>query len=269
MRLRRDGLLILGLLTAVCLLGGVVIGIGTGRFAQAAPSASPTAEPATPTPVLPPSLALAGTQRSLLIVGVSDAGAAAPSIEGCWVVTFSPGDGTFYVLSFPTDAKFQLSSLPNSRTLSDIYIQDMQQQLGYRFMRDAIQSRFPALNIRTEITLDRNDVTDLVSKVGGLSLGGRTLAGAGLLAAYDSAAPQGMAARMDFQHQVFEKLFNALADEHWTPSSLFIYLAQAPHALRAEDSGEFNNFAATAPPLLNGQLSWTVYTPELETATTP
>ena len=269
MRMRRDSLLILGLLTAVCLLGGVVFGIGTGRFALAAPSASPTARPATPTPELAPALASPGIQRSLLIVGVSDAGAPAPTLEGCWVVTFSPGDSTIYVLSFPTDAKFQLTSLPNAHTLSDIYTQDMQQQLGYRFTRDAIQSRFPALNIRTEITLDRNDLSDLASKVGGLSLGGRTLAGSALLAAYDAAAAQGMAARMEFQHQAFETLYNALADQHWTPASLFVYVAQAPHALRAEDNLEFNNFAAAAPPLLNGQLSWSVYTPELENATSP
>src|SRR5713226_10776248 len=117
MRLRRDSLLILGLLTAVCLLGGVVIGIWTGKFAVVAPSASPTIIPATPTPVPPPSAASPGTQRSLLVVGVSDAGAPAPTLEGCWVVSFSPGDSTIYVVSFPTDAKFQLSSLPNSRTL--------------------------------------------------------------------------------------------------------------------------------------------------------
>src|SRR5690606_12169968 len=132
MGIPRQSLLFLSLLTAFCLLGGVVIGIATGEWGQPRrprPSATPTAllvavasEPLgtpSPTPIITP-----GPQKSILIIGVSSAAPSQAALEGCWVLTFTPGVPHYYLLGFPPTARFHVASLASQETLGDIFAED-------------------------------------------------------------------------------------------------------------------------------------------------
>jgi hypothetical protein len=270
MHLRRESLLVLALATTVCLLVGMIAGIQGNKVIMPGPlEGTFTAARTTVTvaPFVQPTSS--GRQMAVLIVGVTDASAPQPKFEGCWIVAFTPGINQYYVLSFPPGARFQLPSLGSNQTLTDIYNQDVQQEVGYRFMRDAIQSVFPGMTIQAEVTLDRGAMADLASKVGGVPIGGQVLRGNSLSVAYDAQSFNGAAARMEFQRQAFQALFQALADQHWSPSSVADYLEQVPHAVSGEDRAFLTQLATSAPPLQNSELTWTVVGGEHQAAAAP
>ena len=279
MGLRRDSLLVLGLFTTLCLLTGLIIGIQSNKLTvgalvasptaprNAAPGATATDAAFTPAPLLQP--IVSGRQMAVLIVGVTDANDLQPKFEGCWIIAFTPGIYKYYVLGFPPESKFQITSLGSNTTLADIYSQDVQQEVGYRFMRDAIQSVVPALTIQAEVTLDRAALADLASKVGSVPVGGQELLGSRLAAAYDTQSFNGIAARMEFQHQAFAALFQALADQHWTPGSVARYLEMVPRAVRVEDLPALLQLADSAPPLQNSELTWIAAGANHDRATVP
>jgi hypothetical protein len=261
-RLRRDSLLVLGLMIAVCLLGGLVFGVATGKWAHTGIGATPTSIRTQSTLIPIDQLAVSGEQKSLLIVGVEDASASQPVLEGCWVLSYRPGINEYYFLSFPPDTNFHLASLGKSQTLAEIYAWDLSLQLGFRFMGDAIESRFPPLKPQAEVIIDRLAVAELVTRAGGLSLQGNLLDGAQILDRY---AAQGTSERMAFQETVVLALFKRLGENNWTPDALTLFFQQWPgsHAM------QLDSFAAGAPALADSGVHWTVYTPDLETSTAP
>lgn len=277
--MRRDSLLLLGLLTTICLVAGLVLGIGSGKMVVSPPSASPTAPRATPAgPRLQPATPAAASilqptfstrQMALLIIGLADKNAAQPKFEGCWIVAYSPGISRYYVIGFPPEARFRATNRDPEQPLADIYAQGISQQLGYVFVRDAIQSVFTAMTVQTVVTLDRSDLADLTTKVGGVSLNGQLLAGSGLAAAYDTQTFNGAVARMAFQQQAFQLLFQSLADQQWSPGSLAAYLLQLPGAVQPADAAALNEMIASAPALQNSELTWTVVGGAHETAAVP
>jgi hypothetical protein len=203
-----------------------------------------------------------GAQKSLLIVGVDDATATHPVMEGCWVLSFRPGIHEYYFLSFPPDANFQLASLGNKQTLAEIYALDLNLQLGFRFMRDAIESRAPAFDLTAEVMIDRQAVAELITRSGGLSLQGNLLDGGQILADYTARDPS---ERIAFQETVVLALFKRLGENNWTPEALTQFFQQSPSSRAVQ----LDTFAADAPPLSDSGIHWTVYTPELETSNTP
>lgn len=277
--MRRDSLLLLGLFTTVCLIVGLIAGIESGKIAGNGRQASPTAPRANQTggsthsPTSTPALNLQPTfsarQMAIMIVGVADVNAPQPKFEGCWIIAFSPGISQYYVLVFPPEARFNLASLGNNQTLADIFTQDVQQAAGYRFMRDAVQTVFPAMTVQAAVTVDRGDLADLASKMGGISIEGQLLLDGSLAAAYDTQSFNGTAARMEFQRRAFEALFKALTDQHWSPVSVAWYLQQLPNAVRPEDAAALSELANSAPALQGSELTWTVVGGVHETATVP
>jgi hypothetical protein len=260
MRLRRDSLLLLGLMIAVCLLGGLVFGVATGRWAHA--GAAPTSVRAPSTPIPLDQTAGSSDQKALLIVGVDDASAAKPVLEGCWVLSYRPGIQQYYFSSISPESTFRLISLGKSQTLAEIYTLDLKQQLGFRFMRDAIETRFPGFKPQAEVVIDRQAVAELITRAGGLSLQGNLLDGAQVLAMYIA---QGPADRMTFQETVVLSLFQRLAENNWTPAALADYFEERPGSRAAQ----LDSFAAGAPDLTESGINWTAYTPDLETSSTP
>src|SRR5689334_16351040 len=146
MRVPRESLLFLGLMVALCALGGVVFGIATGKFVtQGVPRASATPLlvstttasnaglilEATATPTMLGVAAVAatpsppGVQKSIILIGVNDAQSPNPTLEGVWVITFQPGINEYYVISFPPSATFYLPSLSGSLTMRDIFAEDL------------------------------------------------------------------------------------------------------------------------------------------------
>ncbi len=277
MRLPRQSLLLLLLLTSLCLLIGVVLGLGSEPLAVRAPVASPTTPRTTPSRAAPqpgvgtgaPILQSTNRQMAFLIVGVDDASVLQPKLEGCWLIAFSAGVNQYYVLNIPREARFQVASLGSSQPLSEVYVQDVQQEVGYRFMRDAVRSVFPAMTIQAVVTVDRSDAADLTTKLGGVTVGGQLLEGPALAAAYDTAAFGGPAARASFQQQAFQAIFHALGDQHWTPASVAVYLEQLPHAVSANDAATLNQLAGNAPSLQASELKWTVVGSDRKTAPAP
>ena len=277
--MRRDSLLLLGLLTTICLVAGLVLGIGSGRLAVSPPVASRTApRPAqasptiqSTTPAAAPNLqpTVSTRQMALLIIGVADKNAAQPKLEGCWIVAYNPGISHYYVIGFLPEAQFRVSDHDPEQPLADIYAQGVQQQLGNVFVRDAIQTDYRALTVQAVVTLDRSNLADLTTKVGGVTLDGQLLLGSSLAAAYDTQSFNGTAARIAFQRIAFEALFQALADQQWSPGSLAAYLLQLPGAVEPADAAALNDMVAGAPALQNSELTWTVAGGAHETGATP
>ena len=265
--MRRDSLLLLGLLTTVCMIAGVVGGIQSGRIfggpLQASPTApigsvaGPSAQTATPLPASNLQPTVSTQQMALLVIGISNRDTAHLKFEGCWIVAFSPGINKYYVAAFPPEASFRLNGAGPEQTLAEIYAEGVQQDLGYVFVRDAIQSVLTAMSIQAGVTLDRSDVASWTANLGGISVGTRLLLGTSLVTAYDTESLNGTAARLDFQKRAIQALFQALGERHWTPDSVAVYLEQLPHAVRPEDIASLNNLAHSAPALQNSELIWT------------
>lgn len=273
MRPPRESLLLLGLLTGVCLFAGMVAGISTGIFV-APPLATPTAVPA-PTNTMAPLPAAAvslepGTQKSLLLLGVTEAGAPASPLEVCWVVTFVAGAPEYYVVAFPPSASLYVPSLQGANTLSKIHAEDMRLQLDHNFVRDAVQTRFSGLTIQATVTLDRGDVSALVTELGGLPVENQVLLGPALLQVYDGWPAASELDRLQYQHQLLRQLFALVAQRNWTPGDLVDHLSALP-GLSDDPSmlSALRAFAQGAPPLNPDSLIWHAYGPELEAASAP
>ncbi|MEP7359788.1 MAG: hypothetical protein ABI847_21230, partial [Anaerolineales bacterium] len=225
----------------------------------------PTPIPPTATPTSLPQSAVAGEQKSILIVGVDDASAAQPVFEGCWVLSYRAGLPQYYFSSFPPDSSFFLVSVGMTQTLTQIYALDLKQELGFRLMREAIESRFPALKPQAEVVIDRRALADLVTQTGSLLIQGQSLSGPELLDNYSAQAALGTAERMSFQEMAVRALFSRLAESSWTPAGLAIYFQQQPGSRAIQ----LESFAAGAPALGTAGVNWTVYTPEQETSGAP
>lgn len=259
-------------MTAVCLAAGLLFGIASGEFAKprtAVPTvrlAMLTATPAAPTG----SAVIPGTQKSLLLVGVSDTNQPGANLEALWVITFRPGVAEYYILAFPPSATFVLPSLAGSHSLAQIHAEDVRLQLNHNFLRDAIQSRFPALAIQAAVTLDRRDAADLVDQLGGLPMNNQTLSGAALLQAYDSWPANSDMERVQYQGDIMLHLFAQAAQRQWAANDLLQAVTQLPRvSAEADTVTALQAFAHNAPPLEADGLVWRVYSPEMEAATTP
>lgn len=273
MRPPRESLLLLGLLTAFCLTGGVIAGIATGVFV-ATPQATPTVTlaPATVTPAAPEVTVSVtpGPQKTLLLIGVTDGYAPEPVLETCWVITFRSGVPDYYVLAVPPSAVFDVASLDGPRTLTQIHAEDLRLQLDHNFVRDAIEARFPAFTIQTDLTLDRSDLSALVGQLGGLTLDNRLLTGPALLQTYDTWPAASDLERLDLQGDILEHLFALLAQRAWSAADLVAFATQLPRIQAdAATVAELQAFAEGAPPLSPNSLVWRRFGPEMEAATVP
>jgi hypothetical protein len=271
MRVRRESLLLLGVLTAVCALAGIVAGIATGALVESTPIIPPTSEFGVIQPAAKPTLAptpsivtpsAPGEQWALLIIGVDDLNAAQPRFEGCWILTYKTGDTNYYAVSFPPDADYTVSGLDGTRTLAQVFAEDQRQQRGYAFMRDAIRGRFPAFQVDAELVLDRSDLAGLVTGVGGLTFAGQLQTSADLFHAYDNFAVTDEAARLTYQQQAFEALFGALRLQAWTAPQLADHLTQLPQ-LQTDTvrAAALAAYAAEAPAFADSTLNWTTLAP--------
>jgi|SRR5579859_2343400 len=277
--MRRDSLLLLGILTTLCMIGGVVGGIQTGNIvlgparasttALRRPLTSPTPPPTTPVTASNLQPTAISRQMAMLVIGISDKDSAQPRFEGAWIIAFSPGINKYYILGFPPEAHFQINGLGAELPLADIYAQGAQQDLGFLFVRDSIIAVFTGMSVQAVVTLDRGDLASLVANLGGISVGSQLLTGSSLPTAFDTAALNGPATRMAFEGQALQALFQDLSAQHWTPASLAVYLQQLPRAVRPEDIAALTDLAHSAPALQDSELIWTVAGGIHDAATAP
>jgi hypothetical protein len=267
MRAPRESLLFLFLMTAVCLAAGVVFGIGTGQFVQP-PKASATPGQLMATGTAAPAVSVSvtpGLQKSLLLIGVTDANAASTSLEVCWIITFRPGLPEYYVLAFPPSARFELASLHGQRTLSEIHAEDLRLQLDHNFVRDAVQSRFPAFTIQADVTLDRSDLSALIGQLGGLPMHNQVLTGPSVLQTYDNWPAASDLDRLRLQGDILHQLFALLGQRQWSVGDLVTFVTQIPRvSADPETVSSLENFARGAPPVAGASLVWREFGPEME-----
>ena len=273
MRPPRESLLLLGMMTAACLTAGLVFGIATGGFLSF-PEATPTATQAPAATRLPsPDITVSvtpGLQKTLLLLGVTDATVPSTTLEACWVITFRSGVPEYYVVAIPPSATFNLPSLDGPRTLSQIHAEDVRLQLDHNFVRDAVQTRFPGLAIQAEIVLDRSDLAALVSELGGLTINNQQLNGPMLLAAYDTWPAASDLDRLEYQGDILHHLFALLAERQWTAAHLVDFMARQPRFSGDPATvGDLQFFVQDAPPVAGASLIWRPYGPELEAASLP
>jgi hypothetical protein len=236
--------------------------------------ATPTSGPLpTPTAISAPDVlesVTPGPQKSLLLLGVTDAYAPEANLEACWVITFRSGVPQYYVLAFPLSASFSLPSLDGPRTLSQIHAEDIRLQLDHKFVREAIEARFDGLTLNAALVLDRSDLSALVGQLGGVPMNNQVLTGPALLEAYDAWPASTDLDRLGAQGDVLQRLFGLLVQRRWSAADLVTYAASIPR-LAADEStvSALRAFAEGAPPLADNGLVWRTYGPELEAATAP
>jgi hypothetical protein len=273
MRPPRESLLLLGLMTAACLTAGLVFGIATGQFVS--PPQATATHTVAPAPTTQPSADVTvsvtpGIQITLLLLGVTDAYAPTTNLEACWVISFRTGVPEYYVTAFPPSAIFTVPGLDGPRTLSQIHAEDVRLQLDHKFVRDAVQTRFPGFILQSEVVLDRSDLAALISQLGGVNINNQMLTGPMLLATYDSWPAASDLDRLQYQGDILQRLFSLLAERQWTAADLVDFVAQLPR-INADPAtvSELQSLVQGAPPVAGASLIWRPYGPELEAAGLP
>ena len=218
MRTPRDSLLILGLLTVGCLLLGVVAGVAMGK--QIPNVADPqTADPHRP--IEATSLALTqAAQLSVLLIGVDSLNTSQPKLEACWVVTFQPGTGQYYVLGFSPETQVNLPGEATPQPLATIYALDHQIGRGDVFTRDALRVISPGLSFQAEVMFDRLMLSQAIDMLGGITLHDQWLNGQSLLALYDALPPNQPTDHLMFQQQALSAIVEAAKKQTWTPEAM-------------------------------------------------
>jgi len=245
MRTPRDSLLILGLLTVGCLLLGVVAGVALGK------QIPNVADPQTTDlhrPIAATSLALTqAAQLSILLIGVDAINASQPKLEACWVITFQPGTGQYYVLGFSPEAQINLPGEATPQPLATIYTLDHQIGRGEVFTRDALRVISPGLSFQAEMMFDRFMLSQTIDMLGGITLHNQRLNGQSLLALYDTLPSDHPTERLMFQQQALIALVETAKKQTWTPETMspFFDLGQS----WSPDQGFLLTLAQGAQPI--------------------
>lgn len=205
----------------VCLTGGFLAGLHIGRsdeFPQ--PRASPTAEPVAlqatfpPTAPITPNKATNG-QRSVLLIGVDSLETDAPQLESAWLAAFFPTLPQITLLPiYPNqDRKFEASfALDEERTPVPAFLTALQAE---------------DLWWDSYLIIDRNGLEELTGKIGGIDLGGVTVAG----------------------RQVLERLTRARHDPQQALADqitlLRAFCRKTPHLAQVADPDELSQLVAS------------------------
>jgi len=238
--------MLLGLVTAFCLLMGVVAGIlfGTATEATPTPAASATLPIASISTLIP---ITSGAQVSVLVLGVDSAASPRPRLDGCWVVTFQTGLPQYYLLGFSPATLVEVPGATNANTLEEVYNTDVQIGRGMMFTRDALKSISPGLPPpEYEVTFDRQMLAWTVNALNGIPLRGEWVDGDMLLTRYDAIPPDNPTDRLAFQGEALEALLKTAQKKNWSSNSwqAFLNLGQQ----WKPDSGAFMNLAETTLP---------------------
>src|SRR5258708_33909084 len=102
------------------------------------------------------------------------------------------------------------------------------------------------MSVQAVVTLDRSDLANLTTNLGGISVGRQLLMGADLAAAFDTASLNGSAVRMAFEGLATQALIQALANQHWTPGRAAVYLQQLPRAVLPQDAAALPDLSTAA-----------------------
>jgi hypothetical protein len=221
----RESQLVIVLVSAVCMLLGVVVGIAIGDGVTPVPTAAATrlvVSPSTPTPIA------SGMQVAILVLGVDSTASPRPRLEGCWVITFQTGLPQYYLLGFSPATL--VPDATNAHTLEEVYDTDL--DIGGRamFTRDALKSISPGLAPpQYEVVFDRQMLAWAVNTLNGISLDGEWINGDTLLARYDAIPPDNPVDRLAFQGAVLEAILKTAQRKDWSSNSWEAFLKLGQH----------------------------------------
>jgi hypothetical protein len=269
MRTPRESLLVLALLTAACLLAGVLLGLWMGLFVPGpVGSRTPTPLLISPTSTPPPEI-------SILLLGVDSLTSAAPRLEACWVLRFNIDEPEYYLVGFSPDTQVQLRIGSPPASLAQHFADDW--QIGgatSNHTREAVQVILPGLvPPQAEVVFDLPMLAHAVDMLGGIALGGQHVEGATLLNVYAGLPAGDAAARLAFQHEVLFALTQAAQAQNWTGETMrpLFYLGQKWRPPDANDSSPnwFQNLADEDLPLVKPTFSITETLPSGVVTPTP
>ena len=217
----RGHVLVIVLLAAVFLLGGVIVVF----FVLPLPGAATLATPPAPTLTPLPTLALTpGAQISILLVGVDSLASLKPNLETGWVLTFVPGAREFYLLGFPPTTKVPTTDASEAPPLSAIYELDAPAR-DADFTRRALETITPGLSIQAEIVYDRQMLARTIDDLGGIELRDQHMDSGTVRASYDNLDPQDETGRLAFEGDVLK----AVLHRDWTAEMLAHHLNLGQH----------------------------------------
>jgi hypothetical protein len=244
----RDRIAFLFIGTLGCLILGGFFALWVTEQRPDAPiilTPTPTAIPS-PTPTI-----AVGTQRAILLTVVDSLDANSPRLEGCWVLTFTPGASQYYWVGFSTTSVVPASG----------------QSLEYYFNKgptpddraDFIKSGIAQLTENViqpdyTVTVDRAVLAELVTIVGGVSLDGQVMNGEDLLARYDSLTP---VQQLQFQQAALEAFVQQAQARTWTTE--LIKLMHHRYQSVSPDADELSALAQQALPFTGAQFSFNLW----------
>lgn len=211
-----------------------------------------------PAPTAPPVAAQApDDQVSVLLLVVNDRTVAKPDLVGCWVVTFQPGTGQYFLLGFPVEMP-----VDPAYTLRDYYNADRNLEDKSRFVEEALKILSQGgLKIRYRVYVDEASLAEMVDRVGGLALmdGQPPLSGAELRNQYTTLAAGDPQTRIEFQRQALEAFTQALKRQTWTADD-YQNLYNRFQAL-SPDAAELLDLARGAGPLAEANFTIRIASP--------
>jgi hypothetical protein len=250
----RDRLLFLLIGVFGCLLAGAVI----GEYLANPQDTSRSTPPALASPALPGPAAAAAQpagQVSILLLAVDNRDSAAPILDGCWVLTFTPGTNQYFLLGFPLD-----TPIGESRTLRDYYAAGRSLADGSRFVEEAVKiATEGGLIVQYQVILDRPAIADLTDLVGGITLNGEALSGPALIERYSALPQDDPRLEIGFQGEALGAFFESLTRQSWTADSLDqLFQHYEPYS---DDADSLLVLARQALPLTNAEFHVRVFEP--------
>jgi len=220
----RESAMLVGLVTAFCLLLGVVAGILFGTVTEATPTPAATATQPIAGVSTPTSIT-SDTKVSVLVLGVDSAASPRPRLDGCWVVTFQTGLPQYYLVGFSPATLVEVPGATNAHTLEEVYNTDVQIGRGMVFTRDALKFISSGLpSPQYEVVFDRQMLAWTVNALNGIPLRGEWVDGDMLLIRYDGIPPDNPVDRLAFQGEALEAILKTAQKKDWSSNSWRAFL---------------------------------------------
>lgn len=238
------------------LLGGWWLGHNWEQISGNGPGPAPTAVPspaATPNPSA--GIAPVGQQTTLLLVVVDSLDNPRPVLQGCWLITFTPGTQRYFFVGFPSDLV-----VDDQHRLIDYYraahnIGDISQ-----FLAEGITKASNGdITIQYPIVIDRAVIHGVVDQLGGLRLGDELLDGEAVLNRHDAQPADLPQAQLQFQKTALEALGDAIARQTWTEAALTGLLDS--YQRYSPDADELLQLARSDLPFENAQIIVQIWQP--------
>ncbi|MGH2521348.1 MAG: hypothetical protein ACRDH2_02490 [Anaerolineales bacterium] len=252
--MRREGFLLLSLITLAASLIGILGGLDLGRRIR--PRVVSTQAIGRPLPANAAPSPTPADHVAILLLGVDSLAAEPPQLQACWVVILVPSARQYFFIGFSPDSQASPVDGEAPQTLRQIYQVDDRLDWGAVFTQDTLQEISPGLlEPQVTVVFDRQILAQAVDKLGGFTLRGQEQDGQSLLALYDALPAGASSDRLRFEGEVLEALWQAAKDQNWSPEMLIAYLSLGQQWY--PDYETMAGLARVAPPFSEAQYTIT------------